>query len=308
MNIQDFNKLTLLDYPNFTASVVFTKGCNFRCPFCHNASLVIPVLHQNHINNTEFIDTSILPSLNDLKESSLNNLQESSLNDLQEASLNDLKEYSLNNVNSNNLQNNLENQNINLLEKNYYNNFNSNKENEFFDYINLRKNLLDGVCITGGEPTLNADLPVFIKRIKDMGLKVKLDTNGSNPKMLQFLIENNLIDYVAMDIKNSLDKYSFTAGVIVDTSNIVESAHLIMTKLDNYEFRTTLVNGHHTESDFHSIGKWLKNAKLYFLQSFKDSANIINNSTSGISIDIAEKFKTILQQYIISVNLRGYEI
>ena len=136
MKIHGFNKSTLLDYPEHLAATIFLGGCNLRCPFCHNGSLVLRPYTQPVIY-----------------------------------------------------------------------------EEDVLAYLNKRKNILEGVCITGGEPTLYPDLPIFISKIKDTGLKVKLDTNGTNPGLVRQLIEDKLIDYIAMDIKNSKDKYGLTSGV-----------------------------------------------------------------------------------------------
>ena len=151
-NIHGFQKMTMLDFPGKVACTAFTAGCNFRCPFCHNASLV------TKINNDEI--------------------------------------YS---------------------------------QEEIFDYLNKRKGILDGVCITGGEPLLYDGIIDFIKKIRDIGLLVKLDTNGSFPEKLEFLIDNGLVDYVAMDIKNSKDKYAETIGLKeYDISNVEKSVSLLL--------------------------------------------------------------------------------
>lgn len=219
MKINGFQKLTLLDFPEKVACIIFTAGCNFRCPFCHNASLV------THID---------------------------------------------------------ENQNID--------------EEEIFTYLEKRKGLLDGVCITGGEPLLQSDIKEFIQKIKDMGYAVKLDTNGSYPEKLRDLIENNLVDYVAMDIKNSREKYAETAGIqnlLLD--NIEKSISILLENKVDYEFRTTVVNELHTKEDIKNISVLIKGAKKYFIQNFKDSGDIIaRNMTEVTQNNLEDMLKTAL--------------
>ncbi len=198
MQINGFQKLTLLDFPEKTACIVFTAGCNFRCPFCHNASLV------THIDNSYNVS-----------------------------------------------------------------------EEEIFAYLEKRSGILDGVCISGGEPLLQPDIEQFIRKVKALGYSVKLDTNGSNPEKLIALVESGLIDYVAMDIKNSKEKYSLTAGAEVDISNIEKSVDFLLLGKVDYEFRTTVTDGLHTVEDIAEIGRWIKGAKKYFLQNFTDSGDII---------------------------------
>lgn len=219
MKINGFQKLTLLDFPEKVACIIFTAGCNFRCPFCHNASLV------THID---------------------------------------------------------ENQNID--------------EEEIFTYLEKRKGLLDGVCITGGEPLLQSDIKEFIQKIKNMGYAVKIDTNGSYPEKLRDLIENNLVDYVAMDIKNSREKYAETAGIqnlLLD--NIEKSISLLLENKVDYEFRTTVVNELHTKEDIKNISVLIKGAKKYFIQNFKDSGDIIaRNMTEVTQNNLEDMLKTAL--------------
>ncbi len=203
MVISGLQKLTLLDYPEKTACTIFTYGCNFRCPFCHNALLV-----------TEKI-TDIIP------------------------------------------------------------------EDEIFSLLEKRRGILDGVCITGGEPTNQKDLIPFMKKIRDMGYLIKLDTNGYNPDVLSQILSLKLADYVAMDIKNSLEKYSLTAGIDVDTEKIKRSIELIKEGSAGYEFRTTVVEEFHSEEDIEKICLLAgKDSKLY-LQQFKDSGNLIEQGLSA---------------------------
>ena len=155
-------------------------------------------------------------------------------------------------------------------------------EEEIFEYLNLRKNILDGVVITGGEPTVQKDLKEFIKKIKDLGLLVKLDTNGGNPKVLQELIDEELVDYVAMDIKNVFNKYNITAGKKVALDNIKKSIEILKRSKIDYEFRTTIIKEMHSLDDIVSICKLVGDAK-YYLQNFEDSENVIDHSLHGFS-------------------------
>ena len=197
MDINGIQKLTLLDYPGKCACTVFLAGCNLRCPFCHNASLVLEIPE---------------PAMT---------------------------------------------------------------EEEFFTFLKKRKGLLDGVCITGGEPTVQRDLPQLLRSIRELGYSIKLDTNGTNPAMLKALAQEGLLDYVAMDIKNSPGKYALTAGVPgLNLSRVGESiAFLLEGKLD-YELRTTVVRELHEEADFREMAQWLlslgsgRAAKRFFLQRY----------------------------------------
>lgn len=155
-------------------------------------------------------------------------------------------------------------------------------EEEIFEYLNLRKNILDGVVITGGEPTVQKDLKSFIKKIKDLGLLVKLDTNGGNPKVLQELIDEDLVDYVAMDIKNIFNKYNITSGKKINLDNIKKSIEILKVSKIDYEFRTTIIKEMHSLDDIISICKLVGNAK-YYLQNFEDSENVLNHSLHGFS-------------------------
>jgi len=229
MIIKGFQKLTLLDYPEKTACTIFTGGCNFRCPFCHNASLVISP------NEAEDIT-----------------------------------------------------------------------EDEIFSLLSKRQGILDGVCITGGEPLLQSDIAEFMRKIKDMGFLIKLDTNGTFPEKLEQLIDNGLCDYVAMDIKNSPEKYAKTAGLdLCNVSDIEKSIHIIMTKAPDYEFRTTVVKDYHDGNDFTKIGEMIRGAKKYYLQSFVDSGNLIKNGLSGYDKSKLETFKSLVKPYVERVEIRG---
>jgi len=147
-------------------------------------------------------------------------------------------------------------------------------QKEFFEFLETRKNLIEGVVMCGGEPTINKDLPKFTKKIKKIGFSVKLDTNGSRPKMLEELINKELIDYVAMDIKAPKEKYSQVVGRKINISNIEKSINILKKNKVDYEFRTTVVPSIHAKEDILEIFKWIKPAKKYFLQNFRPEKTI----------------------------------
>ena len=180
-------------------------------------------------------------------------------------------------------------------------------ENVIFDHIKKRKGIIEGVCITGGEPTLQKDLEDFIKRLKDLGVLVKLDTNGYRPEITRKLMENGLIDYVAMDIKSSLDEYHIVSGVNLDTSLIKESVELLKNGLIDYEFRTTVVKELHSKETFEKIGELLSGAKQYFLQGYIDSERVIERRFSSYTKEELEGFVTILKKTIKNVSIRGVD-
>ena len=224
-------KLSLLDYPTKMATTLFTGGCNFKCPFCHNRDLV-------------FLDE---------------NENEIPLDDI-------------------------------------------------FSFLIERKNILDGVCISGGEPLLQKGLKDFIIQVKKLGLSIKVDTNGSQYEKLKELIDEGLIDYVAMDIKNSKDKYAMTIDVNgFDLSAVEKSVELLKESKVDYEFRTTIVKEFHTLDDMQKIGEWLKGAKRYFLQSYVDSENVIKKGLHAHDKATLEQFRESLTNYIEHVELRGIE-
>ena len=224
-------KLSLLDYPTKMATTLFTGGCNFKCPFCHNRDLV-------------FLDE---------------NENEIPLDDI-------------------------------------------------FSFLNERKNILDGVCISGGEPLLQKGLKDFIIQVKKLGLSIKVDTNGSQYEKLKELIDEGLIDYVAMDIKNSKDKYAMTIDVNgFDLSAVEKSVELLKESKVDYEFRTTIVKEFHTLDDMQKIGEWLKGAERYFLQSYVDSENVIKKGLHAHDKATLEQFRELLTNYIEHVDLRGIE-
>jgi len=177
-------------------------------------------------------------------------------------------------------------------------------EKEFFDFLKQRKGLLDGVCITGGEPTLSSGLLDFVKKIKGLGFLVKLDTNGSNPEILKELI--NSLDYIAMDIKTSSEKYDKAVNVKVNLDNINKSIDLIKNSNVDYEFRTTVIPGLVDKNDFVDIGKWLKGVKKFVLQQFRNK-KVLDKKFEKIrpySDEDFYKFKKILEKYVGNVELR----
>lgn len=216
MNFAGLQKMTLMDYPQVVSCIIFTQGCNFRCPFCHNSSLV------DGIYESEITETEIL------------------------------------------------------------------------DFLEKRKGLLDGVVISGGEPLLHPEIYSFLKKVKALGFLVKLDTNGSNPQLLKKLVEEKLVDYVAIDIKNSPEEYSSASGTDKFLDQITESKDFLLQNFVDYEFRTTIVKGIHTKDNLLSAAKWIAGAKRYFLQNYKDSGEIL--SPDGLSPFNDEELQIILQE------------
>lgn len=185
----------------------------------------------------------------------------------------------------------------------------------FLKFLESRKGLLDGVAITGGEPTCQPDLPELIRKIKALGYPVKLDTNGTNPKMLKMLVEEGLVDYVAVDVKNSPEKYAETVGLpSLNLEKISQSLAFLISSDTEYEFRTTLVEQFHTEEDMEAIGKWLtslvpgKKPKKLFLQSFVDRDSVVFSGLSAPDAEKISRFAEILTPYIETVAIRGTEI
>ena len=178
---------------------------------------------------------------------------------------------------------------------------------EVLDYLESRKGLIDAVVVSGGEPTLMPDLKEKITKLKELGFLVKLDTNGTNPKVVKDLFESKLIDYVAMDIKNSFEKYPLTAGVInIDLNKAKETIDYLMNSGIDYEFRTTLIEEFHTEADIEKIGELIKGANKMFLQKFVERDSCIQKGLHEVSKENAIKFQKMLQKSIKNVNLRGY--
>lgn len=234
--IAGLQKMTLLDYPGKVACTVFMQGCNFRCPFCHNAGL---------------------------------------LEGEAEAAL---------------------------------------TEEELLTFLKKRVGLLDGVCITGGEPTLEPALPDLLRRIKDLGYAIKLDTNGNRPEVMKALAENGLIDYVAMDIKNCPDRYGITAGVPgMSLGRVEQSIRWLLEGNIPYEFRTTVVAELHDEADFQAIAQWLRRlcpdrkAEKFFLQPFVNRSSVLQG---GLTAPDGEKVRKMAEKLAFSaktVEIRGMD-
>ena len=178
-------------------------------------------------------------------------------------------------------------------------------EDEFFAFLKKRQGILEGVCISGGEPTLQKDLYDFIKKVRALGYAVKLDTNGTNPRLLKTLLEEKLLDYVAMDIKNSPEKYSLICGCEVDMDAIRESVSIIKESSVDYEFRTTTVREYHTKEDFLSVANWLEGDSKYFLQQFEDSGNLIGDNLSPFTKEEMTAFADAIRNKLPNVALRG---
>ncbi len=228
MKFSGFQKMTLLDFPGKVAATLFTGGCNLRCPFCHNASLVLNTAVEEH------------PAA------------------------------------------------------------------EILAYLKKRQGLLDGVCITGGEPLLCAGLEDFIKEVKALGYAVKLDTNGTNPERLESLIKAGLIDYVAMDVKNSIENYSAAVGIEnYNTKNIERSIDLLLSGIVDFEFRTTVVNPIHTVEDIKNLAKRIKGAPRYFLQNFVDSGDLLGTGLSAHSRETLNQMLEAAKEFTENAELRG---
>lgn len=177
---------------------------------------------------------------------------------------------------------------------------------EVLGVLRKRRGMLDGVCITGGEPTLTPDLPEFIGRVREMGYLVKLDTNGYRPDVLEKLLENGMLDYVAMDIKSSRERYAKVAGLPgLDLNRIQRSVELLMGGKVDYEFRTTVAQGLHTREDIEAIGKWLQGCRRYFLQNYRESDQVMMPVFAGFSREQLENFQRLLLEYIPQVGIRG---
>ena len=181
-------------------------------------------------------------------------------------------------------------------------------EEELIGFLKSRIGLLEGVAITGGEPCLHRDLPDLIRRIRETGYKVKLDTNGMHAEMLEKVIGDDLVDYVAMDIKNSEEKYPLTCGVNdVNMSAIYKSIDILMNSDVDYEFRTTVVNELHEERDFERIGEMIKGAKRYFLQRFTDRDTVPYGNLTAPSFEKMRQYAEIAKIYVFDTQLRGVE-
>ena len=181
-------------------------------------------------------------------------------------------------------------------------------DEELFAFLNKRKGLLDGVAVTGGEPCIHKDLPDLLRRVREMGFQTKVDTNGNHPKMLCRLLEEGLVDYVAMDIKNCPEKYALTAGLEqLDLSNIRESIALLKGSSVAHEFRTTIVKEFHEEADFHGIGEMIRGARQYFLQSFTDRDSVPYGNLHSHAPEDIRKFAQIMSEYVECATIRGVD-
>ena len=231
MQVTGIQKLTLLDYPGTVACTVFTAGCNFRCPFCHNAMLVLP----------EQMESDYLT------------------------------------------------------------------DGEVFDFLRKRRGVLDGVAVTGGEPLLHRDMPEFLSRIKELGYKIKLDTNGSNPALLREIVEAGLVDRVAMDIKNAPESYAETIGFErFDIAPVEQSKNFLLEGSVDYEFRTTVVRGIHTKESLIGAAKWISGAKEYYLQQFKDSGSLVmGEGLSAYDEKQMHELAEAVMEYVPTVEVRG---
>ncbi len=181
-------------------------------------------------------------------------------------------------------------------------------EEDVYQHLHKRKCILEGVCITGGEPTLTKELKSFIKNIKNMGYKVKLDTNGTNPSLLKELLQENLLDMVAMDIKNSLSRYGLTVGIPeYNAKPVEESVELLKESRICYEFRTTLVKELHRKEDLLSISEWLQGPSPYFLQNYKDSDEVLTKGLHGFSTEELSNLLSVIRPLLPNSSLRGVE-
>ncbi|MBR7185587.1 MAG: anaerobic ribonucleoside-triphosphate reductase activating protein [Clostridia bacterium] len=228
MKLCGLMKLTLLDFPGKVACTVFTGGCNFRCPFCHNAQLVL------------------LPDGHD-----------------------------------------------------------SLREETFFSFLAKRRGILDGVCVSGGEPLLHADIADFIRRIREAGFAVKLDTNGSFPEQLRALVREGLIDYVAMDIKHAPAHYGEAVGIAgFDPAKVEQSIDFLLSGAVPYEFRTTVVAELHHDGDFAAIGRRIRGAERYFLQTFRDEGDLLTGGLHAPTREQMEKWRDEAAPFVQSIGLR----
>lgn len=229
MKFGGLQKLTLLDYPDKVAATVFTVGCNFRCPFCHNLYMAIG-------------DSAKLESLT---------------------------------------------------------------QEEILSFLEKRRNVLEGVCVTGGEPLIQPDVEDFLRKVRAMGYKIKLDTNGAFPHKLESLIAQGVLDYVAMDVKNGKELYSQTVGCIVDMEAIEQSVELLKSGVVDYEFRTTVTATFHTENSIKAMAQWLQGAKRLYLQQFVDSGALIDPTVTGVDEATLKRYCEIARQFVPNTQVRG---
>ncbi|MCF0122475.1 MAG: anaerobic ribonucleoside-triphosphate reductase activating protein [Lachnospiraceae bacterium] len=181
-------------------------------------------------------------------------------------------------------------------------------EEEVMAHLKKRRGILEGVCVTGGEATLDPDLPEFLRRIKALGYQVKLDTNGYRPNILKRMASEGVLDYVAMDIKNAPDRYGETVGVKgLDVLKIQHSVEFLIGGTINYEFRTTVMRELHGWEEFKQIGNWLAGCQRYYLQNYRESESVITPVFSGYSKEQLERFRELLMRSIPEVGIRGVE-
>lgn len=179
---------------------------------------------------------------------------------------------------------------------------------EILAHLKKRQGILDGICISGGEPTLAPDLLDFMKEIKKLGYNIKLDTNGYRPEIIKTAIDNGFVDYIAMDIKSSLDEYPILCGKNnLEIARIVETVSIIQTVGIKHEFRTTVVKPYHSDASFTAIGNWLQSDSPYYLQEFRDSEDVMQPNLSAFSKEEMLHFKEILLPYLPNTHLRGIE-
>jgi pyruvate formate lyase activating enzyme len=180
-------------------------------------------------------------------------------------------------------------------------------EEEILSYLQKRKGIIDGLCVSGGEPTLQKDLPLFLEKVKKIGLKIKLDTNGTSPESIMTFNENGLVDYFAMDIKNDKENYAKIIGFDkFDTKKVEKSVEYFLSGKAKYEFRTTIIKEYHDEENINKIGEWIKGADKYFLQKFRASETCICSGLNEINQEQAKHFVEILTPLVKKVSLRGY--
>lgn len=231
MKICGLNKTTLLDFPGKVGASLFLDGCNFRCPFCHNRSLVLSPAQEPSISMDEFTA-----------------------------------------------------------------------------FLKKRKGIIQGICVTGGEPTIHPELPELLNIIRSFGYAIKLDTNGTHPEMIRSLHQNGLIDMVAMDVKSSKENYSLLSGLSHPDVHAIEcSVDYLMNSGISYEFRTTVIKELHHKKDFLSIRDWLAGAKAYFLQAYKDSNSVIHPGFTSYSKEELLDIQQILKSTISKVEIRGID-
>lgn len=180
-------------------------------------------------------------------------------------------------------------------------------EKEILEFLKKRRGILTGVCVTGGEPTLQKDLGEFLYAVKDLGYLVKLDTNGYCPEVLERLVEGNLVDYIAMDIKSGPDGYALAAGIPVDMEKIYKSIDFIKGCGVQYEFRTTVVRGIHRTEDFAHIGPMIRGCVEYYLQAYRENENVMQPGFTSFTIEEMKAFAEQVAPFVKKVSLRGIE-